>query len=524
MPKQNLRVHISERRARENKEDNFNFKFNDENDLYTLSKWLGEESNPTKENVSHGAKIMFRTDKYTDFDDYENNIYHLISWKLFEISIADKLFEYYKEYYKNESNWFSWFSYVQLQISTNRDFIFDEDPVFAENVIIDDINSNIFIIGDLHSSMHSLIDIMNELRDRNFFVNDTFQIKSNCYIFFLGDMVDRGPYGIEILCFVFMLKLKNKEKVYIINGNHEDNETYGPPGNDGEGYGLTREIKGQFDKSNINKINKIKNLLYSFPSVIFLKFGTKIYHLCHGAIDNKLKVHHIAKFISSEKKFMLIEKYNPSNTLKWGDLRVSNGLSDPGNGRLQFGTNIIKLYCEKTGISSLITGHQDMETLLIQPNINSQYYKKPELEIYVLLKKIIKLLLLDKYEDNDYRKKIINEINTSNNIGDVENIIKQYNISLGKHSYIYENLDIIKYIRIGPMNKRFKHCNEQDSCNQIYDLYSVYKKESFDLDPTQDFHALVTSTATISRNLLYNCYLELTQENTIIDIIKYCNL
>ena len=78
-------------------------------------------------------------------------------------------------------------------------------------------------------------------------------------------------------------------------------------------------------------------------------------------------------------------------------------------------------------------------------------------------------------------------------------------------------------IYIGPDNKRFKYC-AWGGCNSQYDLYSVFDKTTFNLDPTQDFYGLVTSTATVSKNLYWNCYLELTEENTIIDIIKNCNL
>lgn len=450
MPKQNLRVHISDRRASENTKQNF--KFNNRDNLYKLSKWLGEESNPTKENVSYGTKVNYEI-------SYSDDIYHLIDWNLFKNSIGNDLFAYYKNYYRS-----GWFLDNQPQINSNSDFIFEKDPVFAEKVIIDDTNNNIFIIGDLHSSMHSLVDIMNELRDRNFFVNDTFQIKSNCYIFFLGDMIDRGPYGIEILCFVFMLKLENRNNVYIINGNHEDADIY-------YRYGFLDEMDEQFDFSNIKEI---KNLLYSFPSVIYLKFGTKWYHLCHGAIpDPSLdKENDIQLFLNDESKFMLIENYNPYNTLKWGDLKVTDGYFNPGNGRPQFGTDQIKNYCDYLGISSLITGHQDMETLLIQPNPESQYFKQ--------------------------------HVNDQNQLGN--------DMKIG---------DDIIYI--GPDNKRFKYC-ARGGCNYQYDLYSVFDKTTFNLDPTQDFYGLVTSTATVSKGLYWNCYLELTEENTIIDIIKNCNL
>ena len=58
-------------------------------------------------------------------------------------------------------------------------------------------------------------------------------------MFFLGDLVDRGPYSIEILLIVFQLKVKNPNNVHIINGNHEDIDTY-------QRYGFDTEMNAEF--------------------------------------------------------------------------------------------------------------------------------------------------------------------------------------------------------------------------------------------------------------------------------------
>ena len=360
----------------------------------------------------------------------------------------------------------------------NNNFLFSRDPVFAEKVIIENPNSHIFLIGDIHSSIHSLLDIMINLRNRNVFNrSDTFIINSNCYIFFLGDLVDRGPYSIEVLSFVLLLKIHNKNNVFIINGNHEDYETYGVSGN--IQAGLIDEISQQFGIDN-NESKEIHSLMHAFPSVIYLKFVDKLYHLSHGAILSPSKiVIDIKEWInSSDKKFMLIEFYNPNNSLKWGDLKMSLGYEEANHlnhGRPNFGYDKIDEYCNYLGVSSLITGHQDMENLMIQP----KRYVKDEII-------------------NGKKNKKIHSVNLPSKHS---NVILPSNIDLGSIKYGYT---------------KFVHCKTHyHLCEYPYDLYSIFskgRKSNIVLNATKDFYSITTSTATISKGLEYNCYLELYLE------------
>lgn len=295
---------------------------------------------------------------------YNNPNFKLINWDNFK-KISD---DFEKVYTLNNPN--EWFN---DQIPTVD---FQNDPVYAQKVIING-KAKICLIGDLHSSLQSLIEILFKLLRSEYFYDNGMKLKDDRYIIFLGDLVDRGAYGVEILTIVFTLKKLNPINVFIINGNHEDFSMY-------KGYGLGEEMQNQF-----NGINFTLTLNY-LPSVIYLKFNNMWYHLSHGSFDYKIcgykkmglqnidshvdkislaydhNLNVLNRFLQGDKTYWLIENNNYLNPFKWGDFNTMiDGLAlyipkQVGlNARQQFGNGIVRDYLEKNNIKAMITGHQD---------------------------------------------------------------------------------------------------------------------------------------------------------------------
>ena len=96
--------------------------------------------------------------------------------------------------------------------------ILKEETLLLE-LNVDDSETEIFVIGDIHGNLKSLqrlIEIIEQVNPK--------------FIVFLGDIVDRGPYQLECLILILALKIKQTNKYIFLKGNHESleiNQYYG---------------------------------------------------------------------------------------------------------------------------------------------------------------------------------------------------------------------------------------------------------------------------------------------------------
>ena len=77
------------------------------------------------------------------------------------------------------------------------------------------IEGKVTIIGDLHGQFYDLYGMLKKLHSPD---------NENEKLLFLGDYVDRGAYGPEIILMLFALKLKFPDRITLLRGNHESRE------------------------------------------------------------------------------------------------------------------------------------------------------------------------------------------------------------------------------------------------------------------------------------------------------------
>lgn len=151
------------------------------------------------------------------------------------------------------------------------------------------------LFGDLHGSVHSLIRDLLKLQDLGYLDNN-FKIKpSNFTILFLGDYIDRGIYGVEVMYTIARLLLENPNHVILSRGNHEDyilapefREKHTKEEEKDNAPSLIDELYRKFDLSQADEVT-IYRLYELLPQAVYVCCGTAQHQdammCCHGGLE-----------------------------------------------------------------------------------------------------------------------------------------------------------------------------------------------------------------------------------------------
>ena len=473
---------------------------------FTFDKWQ------VWENVFMKTKIDF------GFDPTSSNksIYQLDEYKLFpteefiNAKFVNSLVNYYYTQFFDEN----WYDDIRPDLKDRL----DKEIVFVEKLELPR-DSKICIIGDIHSSLHSLLSTIFKLRYDYFEDKESLILKPNRYLIFLGDIVDRGPYSMELLVLILGLKYNNFDQVFIINGNHEEYPTYETipevtDEKDGETilihpgrYGLEEEFEEQYSKDlpesekHFIKGSPIGYVFAMLPSCIYLKVGDKYYHFSHGAFD--------PEFAGIETNYDTIQ-------LKGGSRRsrASRTFTEEDVKKIQKNINED---LEKQIVESKIKESKIEESKQTLKKIN-------KLKTFLDSESKFCLVKIESYDDtgNNYKwgdfDDTINWARPSPRNSSGEDTIKEFGVKITK-KYIEEN-NIVCLITghqdYFPLSLLLDD-NQISSKNYLkrqeeYNLFTIDYKSMYDSEesqeykidfdqPNNDFLVLITSTATISRNM-----------------------
>ncbi|KAH0794099.1 Ser/Thr protein phosphatase [Histomonas meleagridis] len=207
------------------------------------------------------------------------------------------------------------------------------NKIFANEPSMLELHPPITICGDIHGQFPDLLRI--------FQMNEK---PPNQRYLFLGDYVDRGPMGLEVICLLLALKVKYPNHVYLLRGNHETREVT-------EEYGFSIECT---TKANRGIFNDFCNLFEMIPIAALI--SNKI--LCvHGGLTPSLtslnQIREIVRPADASYKGFLADLLwsDPSNEIQeWGP--------NPRGDTVMWGRKSLHKFLEANGLTTLIRAHQ----------------------------------------------------------------------------------------------------------------------------------------------------------------------
>ncbi|OGB97678.1 hypothetical protein A3F06_01125 [candidate division TM6 bacterium RIFCSPHIGHO2_12_FULL_36_22] len=163
--------------------------------------------------------------------------------------------------------------------------------------------------GDLHGSVHSLVRCLNTLKERGY-IDDEFRIiRPHFNMMFLGDFVDRGMYGIEVIYILMRLKLANPEHVFCIRGNHEDK-------NLNVHFGFHDELLTKFPDLTQKQINELYHIYDMFPLAFYCGTSagleTNYVQCCHGGLEVG---YNACNFLQSPQEFHWVRQIQRNSNI-----------------------------------------------------------------------------------------------------------------------------------------------------------------------------------------------------------------
>jgi hypothetical protein len=245
-------------------------------------------------------------------------------------------------------------------------------PGFKAQKLIVPPGSQVCFMGDIHGSYGSLLNNLNRLKKDNFIGDDLEFLNKKLFMVFLGDYVDRGRSGIEVLHTLAWLKWQNWDRVILLRGNHEFIGLNSI-------LGFEQEILGKYS----GDCSAIQSSIYSFfdclPIALYLGSGVDLDNdfspfwilCCHGGFEDvdlraflksNLKIENFNNFFESRKEtgeacgYLWSDFSSESITDDGQVLFVPNFYRD--NAGYLFDENSTVQICKNFRIKAVFRGHQ----------------------------------------------------------------------------------------------------------------------------------------------------------------------
>eukprot|EP00640_Fibrocapsa_japonica_P003384 CAMPEP_0113935504 /NCGR_PEP_ID=MMETSP1339-20121228/2652_1 /TAXON_ID=94617 /ORGANISM="Fibrocapsa japonica" /LENGTH=317 /DNA_ID=CAMNT_0000937683 /DNA_START=86 /DNA_END=1039 /DNA_ORIENTATION=+ /assembly_acc=CAM_ASM_000762 len=205
--------------------------------------------------------------------------------------------------------------------------------ILAEESNVQPVNCPVTVCGDIHGQYYDMLEL--------------FRIGGQCpstnYLF-MGDYVDRGYYSLETVSLLVGLKVRYKDRITILRGNHESRQIT-------QVYGFYDECLRKYGNASVWKY--FTDLFDYLPMSAVVE--GKIFCL-HGGLSPSIDTLDHARALDRVQE---VPHEGPMCDLVWSDPddRCGWGISPRGAG-YTFGQDITEQYNHTNGLMFISRAHQ----------------------------------------------------------------------------------------------------------------------------------------------------------------------
>mmetsp|Transcript_766 Transcript_766/g.1679 ORF Transcript_766/g.1679 Transcript_766/m.1679 type:complete len:324 (-) Transcript_766:91-1062(-) len=206
--------------------------------------------------------------------------------------------------------------------------------VLAKECNVKAVPAPVTVVGDVHGQVFDLLEL--------FHIGGP--VPHTNYLF-LGDYVDRGPFSVETIMLLALLKLSHPERITLLRGNHESRQIT-------QVYGFYAECVRKYGDATVWQC--FTELFDYLP--IAASIGGSILAV-HGGLSPSL--HHLDQ-IRLLDRFAEIPHDGPLADLMWSDPdpdKLGFVISPRGAGFV-FGQDVAWRFLQLNGLAHLVRAHQ----------------------------------------------------------------------------------------------------------------------------------------------------------------------
>jgi serine/threonine-protein phosphatase 2B catalytic subunit len=204
------------------------------------------------------------------------------------------------------------------------------------------LNDPITVVGDIHGQFYDMMGMLELGRQNGGFGNRKY--------LFLGDYVDRGTWAIEVLIYLYSLKINYPKNIFLLRGNHETRECT-------QSYNFKQEVLHKHDQEIYDLV------LDSFDCLPLAAVLNGEYFCVHAGISPAFEK---ASDIEKIQRFQEVPADGPACDLVWSDpTENSSGkvsrrfeFNDKRNCSVIYGRSEVASFLQKSKLKCIIRAHE----------------------------------------------------------------------------------------------------------------------------------------------------------------------